>query len=90
MHMTLQLSLPPNLEARLRREAERRGLTPDGMALQLHDKHLPSPDRRAETVGLLQSWIDADETDGDDDDYDLLQALDPARASNRKLCPRGQ
>lgn len=85
--MTLQLSLPPNLEERLRREAQRRGLSPDSLVLQLLEKYLPSSDRRAETIALLQSWIDSDEPDAADTDYDLFQALDEARTSNRRLFP---
>jgi hypothetical protein len=85
--MTLELTLPSELEERLRREAERRGLSPDGVVLQLLDRHLPSSDRRAGTAALLQSWIDADEADAADADYDLFQALDEARTSNRKLFP---
>ena len=44
-------------------------------------------DRHAQTIALLQSWIDADDRDEDDSDYDLLQALDNARTSDRKLFP---
>ena len=83
--MTLELSLPPDLEERLRSEAQRRGLSADGVVLELLDKHLPSSDRRAKTIALLQSWIDSDEADAADADYDLFQALDEARTSNRRL-----
>ena len=84
--MTLHLTLPPELAERLRREAERQGLPPEVVTVHLLDKHLPAPDHRAQTVALLQSWIDA-ETDDNDADYDLFRALDAARTSDRKLFP---
>jgi len=85
--MTLRVALPPDLEQRLRSEAERQGLSADAVTLQLLDKYLPPSNRRAQTVALLQSWIDADDAEDVDSDYDLLHALDEARTSNRKLFP---
>jgi hypothetical protein len=84
--LTLELTLPPELAERLRREAERQGLASDVVTVQLLDKHLPAAGHRTQTVALLQSWIDA-ETDDNDADYDLFRALDAARTSNRKLFP---
>jgi hypothetical protein len=84
--MTLQLTLPAQLENRLRQEAERQGLSADALTLRLLDKHLPLPDHRAQTVALLQSWIEG-EDDEADQDYDLFHALDEARTSDRKLFP---
>jgi hypothetical protein len=83
--MTLQVILPPDLEQRLRSEADRQGLSTDAMTVQLLDKYLPPADRRAQAVALLQSWID--DTDDGDSDYDLLTALDEGRTSDRKLFP---
>ncbi len=85
--MTLHLSLPPELEGRLRHEAERLGLSPDVVTLHLLDKHLPPLDRRAAAVALLQSWIDTDDSDDVDTDYDLFRAIDEVRTSDRKLFP---
>ena len=85
--MTLQLALSPELEQRLRSEAARQGLSADEVTLQALEKHLPPADRRQQTVALLQSWIDADDANDDDSDYDLLHALDEARTSDRKLFP---
>ena len=85
--MPIQLSLPPELEGRLCREAERQGLSPAAVALQLLDRHLPLQDRRAATVAMLQSWIDTDDADADEADYDLFRAIDEARTSDRKLFP---
>jgi hypothetical protein len=74
------------LEERLRGEAQRRGLPPDTVTLQVLDEHLPPLDRRTQTIALLQSWID-DEPDAADAEYDLFKALDEARTSERKLFP---
>ncbi|HET6883762.1 MAG TPA: hypothetical protein VFI31_26655 [Pirellulales bacterium] len=40
--MVLELSLSPELEDRLRQEAERRGVSPDAVTIELLDRHLPS------------------------------------------------
>ena len=50
--MTLQLTLPPKLEERLRLEAERQGQPTETVALGLLDQHLPptQDDRRAAAV----------------------------------------
>jgi hypothetical protein len=85
--LTLQLSLPPDLEQRLRNEAERQQQSAVDITLELLDKHLPSADRRAQTVALLQSWIDIEDAAEGDADYDLLKSLDEARTSHRKLFP---
>ncbi len=85
--MTMKFTLSPEIEQRLRSEAERQGRSVDAVALQLLDKYLPPTDRRAQTVALLQSWIDGDDEDDGDSDYDLLKALDDARTSERKLFP---
>jgi hypothetical protein len=84
--MTLQVPLSPDLEERLRHEAERQGVSADAVTVMLLNKHLPPADSRSKTIALLQSWIDDDADEGDSD-YDLLPALDEARTSNRKLFP---
>lgn len=85
--MTLQILLPHELQERLHREAERRGLSEDAATLRILDEQLPLLNRRTETIALLQSWIDSDEDDEPDDNYDLFKALDEARTSNRPLFP---
>lgn len=86
--MTLILTLTPELEQRLAQEAEQQGISLDQYALQLLERTLPSKDRRAKLVALIQSWID----DGDaaehkaTGDY-LIQALDQDRLSDRELFP---
>jgi hypothetical protein len=86
--MELELNLPPELDARLRGEAERQGLSPAAVAVKVLDEHLPSSDRAAQLGALLASWQAEDESAPDDDpDYDFFQALDAARTSHRKLFP---
>ena len=85
--MTLQIVLPPELQIRLHREAERRGLSDDAATLKILDEQLPPIDQQKETMALLQSWIDGDQDDEPDENYDLFKALDEARTSNRPLFP---
>ena len=87
LSMTLQIALPPELQLRLHREAERRGISEDAATLRILDAQLPPLDQRQETMALLQSWIDSDEDDEADDNYDLFKAMDEARTSNRPLFP---
>jgi hypothetical protein len=88
--MTLQLSLPHELEERLRLEAERRGHSIESVAVELLDQHLPPAldDRRAAAVALLHRWMEEDavlsleEASGN---REVLRALDEDRPSYRKL-----
>jgi hypothetical protein len=85
--MTLQLTLPPELEERLRKEAEREGLSPDAITLKLLDKHLPPVDRRG-AIALLQQWTAEDEAMTEEESMAnraVLQAIDEDRLSDRKL-----
>ena len=86
--MTLNLNLPLDLAERLREAAERQGVPADAFAVQLLDAHLPSKDRRAELVALLQSWIDGgDEQEQKETGDYLIRALDEDQLSDRKLYP---
>ncbi len=90
--MTLHLTLPPELEARLRQEAERRGQPEEAIALQVLDEHLPPPldesNRRIQAAKSLEElFAAADAAPEPDDDYDLLQALDENRKGERPLFP---
>ena len=86
--MTLHVDLTPELEKRLRREAERNGLPEAECVVRILDAHLPDTTRQAQTVALLQSWIDG--TDAEDQrepgEY-LVRVLDEDRLSDRKLFP---
>ena len=87
--MTLQLTLPPELEARLHQEAERLGQPQESVALGLLDQHLPPvDDRRAAAVALLHCWMEEDATLSPEEaatNTALLRALDEDRPSYRKL-----
>ena len=85
--MTLQIALSHDLQERLHREAERRGLSEDAATVRILDEQLPLLDRRTETIALLQSWIESDEDDEPDANYNIFKALDEARTSNRPLFP---
>lgn len=88
--MTLNLSLSPELEDRLRQEAVRRGVSLDVATIELLDEHLPreADARRTAAVAMLRDWADEDQSLSDDDAADnaaVLRALDEHRASYRKL-----
>ncbi len=56
--MTLQLTLPGDLERRLHQEAERQGLPPDAVTLKLLDEHLPRGERVLATrLSDGRSWV---------------------------------
>jgi hypothetical protein len=86
--MTFQLTLPPDLEERLRSESERQGLPPDAVARKLLDEHLPAAERPASLPALFAQWQAEDESapsSGPEDEF--FQTLDAARTSHRKLFP---
>lgn len=86
--MTLKLSLPADLEQRLRKEAQRKGVAAETCVMQVLEKFLPSQDQRTEAVALLQSWIDdADDSEQQETGNYLAQVLDEDRPSDRKLFP---
>lgn len=91
--MRLQLSLPAELEERLRREAERQQLPPNAFLNKILDEQLPrepslSPNPAAALQTLFQQWEEEDKASPDDDpNYNFFEALDAARSSNRKLFP---
>ena len=61
--MVLKLSLSPVLEDRLRQEAERRGVSPDTVTIELLETHLP-PGGAAEIRphdAFLNSYATGDE-----------------------------
>lgn len=88
--MTLTLLLSPELEQRLKQEAERQGLSLDVYTLQLLDQYLPPKDRQTEPVTLLQSWIDeGDSAEQRETGEYLIRALDQDRLSDRQLFPPG-
>ncbi|MDB9527565.1 hypothetical protein PN498_16320 [Oscillatoria sp. CS-180] len=86
--MTLTLNLPPELEQYLLQEAEQQGLSVETMTLQLLAKSFQLKQKRAEAVDMLQSWIeDEDVEDQQETGTYLVQVLDEDRLSERKLFP---
>jgi hypothetical protein len=88
--MTLHLTLPAPLEERLRQEAERQGLPPDTVTLQLLDQHLPKhlDDRRSAAAAMLDRWIEEDAALSDEESAEnekVLRMIDEDRPSYRKL-----
>lgn len=88
--MSIQLTLPPDLEERLRREAERSGQPTESIVLRVLEENLPPAldSRRAAAVAMLQSWMEEDmklSTEEADGNADVLNALDEDRPSHRKL-----
>ena len=90
--MILQLSLAPELEERLRQEAQRSGLQTEEVALRLLKQHLPPPldERRAAAVALLKRWAEENaalSAEATAANVDVLRALDEDRPSYRPLFP---
>lgn len=84
--MSLELDLPPELETRLRSEAERRGEPVNAVAVRLLDQHLPAT--REKAVELLQRWAaEAEQLSEQEaaENADVLRALDADRPSDRPL-----
>jgi hypothetical protein len=86
--MTLKIELTLDLEQRLAREAERRGLPAETLTLDLLNEHLPAKDRQAELVSLLRAWVEEGDAEEQRETGEyLIRALDEDRLSDRKLFP---
>jgi len=86
--MTSDLALPPELEDRLRREAERLGLPPDSETLKLLLQRMPPEERRAAALVMLRRWAAEDEAMTEEEaasNVAVLRAVDEDRLSDRKL-----
>ena len=87
--MVIHLSLPPNLEERLKQEADRRGLAPDACALQTLEQHLPATlDRQTAALAMLEKWHTEDAALSPEEaaaNKAVLRALDEDRPSFRRL-----
>ncbi len=86
--VTLTLNLPSELEQYLLHEAREQGISIEAMTLQLLTNAIPTKQKQAEAVKMLQSWLD-DEDDEEQQETGryLIQALDEDRLSERKLFP---
>jgi hypothetical protein len=86
--MTLKIDLTPELEQRLVREADRRGVPAETVTLELLDEHLPTKDKKSELIALLQSWVDEGDAEEQKETGEyLIRSLDEDRLSDRKLFP---
>lgn len=86
--MTLTFNLSPELEQYLVQEAKQHGLSIEAMALQLLANCILQKQKQAEAVNLLQSWIDDEDAEEQQETGQyLIQALDNDRLSDRKLFP---
>jgi hypothetical protein len=86
--MTLQLSLPPDLENRLRIAATKKGQPADKFAVQVLDENLPPPESHLAAVQMLLDWAKEDEGMSDEESAEnekILRAIDEDRMSDRKL-----
>jgi hypothetical protein len=86
--MTLTLHLSPALEQYLLQEANLHGLSVEVMALQLLTNSILLKQRQTEAVNLLQSWIDDEDAEEQQETGQyLIHALNEDRLSERKLFP---
>jgi len=86
----LQVTVPPDLAARLQQEALRRRQPAEAVALQGLDEHLPPPldERRAAAIAMLQRWMEEDAALSPEEaaaNAEVLRTLDEDRPSYRKL-----
>ena len=54
--MTLNINIPAELDGRLRRAADDRGVEPAELARQLIEEHVPQPDAGRNTLPLFGGW----------------------------------
>ncbi|MEA5513430.1 hypothetical protein [Nodularia sp. UHCC 0506] len=86
--MTLTLNLPPELEQYLLQEANKQGLSVEAVTLQVLTDSILLKQKRAESVNLLQSWLDDENVEEQQETGQyLINALDEDRLSERKLFP---
>ena len=92
--MALQINLSPELDERLRQEAERRQESVEAVVLRLLEEHLPPPldleARRAAAIAMLRQWMEEDAAlspEESEQAEEFFRGLDAARTSNRPLFP---
>lgn len=86
--MTLQLSLPPDLENRLKLAASKNGKPADEFAVQVLDANLPRTQSNLAAAQMLLDWanqIDAMTDEESAENERILRAIDEDRLSDRKL-----
>ncbi len=86
--MTLILKIPPEMEQHLTQKATEKGLSTEAYALQLLKERISVQEKPIKLVNLLQSWIDGDDAEEQQETGEyLIHALDEDRSSDRKLFP---
>ncbi|NEN95516.1 MAG: hypothetical protein F6K50_08255 [Moorea sp. SIO3I7] len=86
--MTLTLKLPPELEQYLLQEAKQQGISLEAITLQVLENSILVRQKQAEAVNLLQSWIDDEDIQEQQETGQyLIHALDQDRLSERQLFP---
>ncbi|MEM9272709.1 MAG: hypothetical protein AAGA80_07060 [Cyanobacteria bacterium P01_F01_bin.143] len=86
--MTLTINLPPELEQYLLQEANQQGILIEAVTLQFLKSSILDKQKQAEAVNLLQSWIDDENLEEQQETGQfLIKALDEDRLSERKLFP---
>jgi hypothetical protein len=93
--MTLLLSLPPDLEQKLKDEANRQGVAPDEYARRVVQQHLEARRAPAQSMQeLFAQWEAEDATDDptelarrEQEWVELKKSFNENHYSNRKLFP---
>jgi hypothetical protein len=86
--MTLTLNLTPEIEQYLIQQAQEHGLSTEAYTLQLLTEYILAKEKQTKLVTLLQSWVDADDTEEQQETGEyLISALDQDRLSDRQLFP---
>jgi hypothetical protein len=86
--MGFTLNLTPKSESYLRQQAEQQGISVEAYTSQLLTEYVSTKEKQGKLVNLLQSWLDDDVFDEQQETGDyLIQALDEDRLSDRKLFP---
>jgi hypothetical protein len=86
--MAITLNLSPELEQYLLQEANQQGISIEMLTSQILADSILLKQKRAEVVNLLQSWIDDEDIEDQQETGNyLINALDRDRLSERKLFP---
>jgi hypothetical protein len=86
--MTLQLSLPPDLEKRLKLAASKKGQQAEEYAVEVLEQNVPPAQPNFAAAQMLLSWaneIDAMTDEESSENEKILRAIDEDRLSDRKL-----
>ena len=86
--MTLELTLPPELETRLRSAASRNGKAAEQYAVEVLEENVPVSAKNLAAAAMLLEWAKEAESMSDEESAEneqILRALDEDRMSDRKL-----